>query len=174
MVSAVPDLATAVLLAQLASNLLVAAQVTAPTAARAVTMVRDLGVPPQLLAGSLSLALGQRLVREICRVCRVAVPPPPAATLAAHGVEPEEARTLQFFKGKGCPACNTVGYRGRRAIFEMLPAADEVRAAIEHHCPADEVQRAGVEAGMIDLRSRCLTLVRSGVTTFEEFARLRL
>jgi type II secretory ATPase GspE/PulE/Tfp pilus assembly ATPase PilB-like protein len=174
MVSAVPDAATATLLAELASSLLVVAQVTAPTAARAVAAVRELGVAPPLLARALGLAVGQRLVREVCRTCRVAVEVPPAATLAANGIGAEEARSLQFFRGDGCAACHTVGYRGRRAVFETLPATSDVRAAVEAGCPAEEIHRAGLDGGMIDLRSRCLALVRSGLTTFEEFARLSL
>ena len=79
-----------------------------------------------------------------------------------------------FFKGKGCPTCNTIGYRGRRAIFEAIPASAEVRSALERGRPADEVAAAAVESGMITIRERALGLVKSGVTSFDEFARLRL
>ncbi|MGE5126440.1 MAG: GspE/PulE family protein [Betaproteobacteria bacterium] len=174
MVSAVPDQGTAVLATQLAASLLVVAQVGASTAAQAAVALRELGAAPQALASCLGLVTSQRLVRQVCRICRVPAEPPPAQTLEAHGIAPEEARTLQFFKGKGCPTCNTIGYRGRRAVFETLPASVEVRAAIEQGRSADEVERAALETGMISVRERCLTLVRTGVTSFDEFARLRL
>ena len=174
MVSAVPDHGTAVLVSQLASSLLVIAQVTATGAARAVIALRDLGVPPQLLAGSLGLVTGQRLVRTVCRICRTQVTPPPPQTLAAHGIDENEARSLLFFKGKGCPTCNTVGYRGRRAVFEALPATEAVRSTIEHGGGAKDIERAALDTGMIGIRERCLALIKSGVTTFDEFARLRL
>ncbi len=174
MVSAVPDQGTAVLVTQLAGSLLVVAQVGASTAAQAAIALRELGAAPQALASCLGLVTSQRLVRQICRICRIPAEPPPAQTLEAHGITPEEARALQFFKGKGCPTCNTIGYRGRRAVFETMPASAEVRAAIEQGGSADDVERAALESGMIGVRERCLALVRSGVTSFDEFARLRL
>ncbi len=174
MVSSIPDHGTGVLVAQLAGSLLVVGQVTAPSAARGLVALRELGVPPQLLGGSLALVTGQRLVRTICRICREPAEPPPLQTLAAHGIEAEDARQMRFFKGRGCPTCNTIGYRGRRAVFETIPASPEVREAVEGGRPAGDVEAAAAETGMVSIRERCLALVREGVTTFEEFARLRL
>jgi type IV pilus assembly protein PilB len=174
MLFAVPDYGTALLASQLASSLLVVGRTTAGSAARGVAALRDLGVPPPVLAGSLGLVLSQRLVRTICRICRTPADAPAAQTLAAHGIDRDEAQSLAFFRGKGCPTCNTIGYRGRRAVFEALPAGPEVRQAIEEGRSAAEIEAAAVEGGMITLRERALALVRSGVTTFDEFARLRL
>jgi type IV pilus assembly protein PilB len=174
MLAAIPDYASAVVAAQLASSLLVVGQATASSAARGLVALRDLGVPAQLLAGSLGLVLGQRLVRTLCRICQVPAEAPASQTLAAHGIDRDEAQTLSFFKGKGCPSCNTVGYRGRRAVFEALPASPEVRSALESGRSAKEIEEAAIESGMITIRERVLALVRSGVTTFDEFARLRL
>ena len=174
MLFSVPDYGTALLATQLASSLLVIGRTTAGGAARALVALRDLGVPPQVLAGSLGLVLSQRLVRTICRICQVPAEPPSAQTLAAHGIERDEAQALAFFKGKGCPTCNTIGYRGRRAVFEALPASPEVRTAVEQGRSVAEIEAAAVEGGMITLREHALALVRSGVTTFDEFARLRL
>jgi type IV pilus assembly protein PilB len=174
MLSAVPDYGTAVVAFQLASSLLVVGQATAASGSRGLVAVRELGVPPQLLASSLGLVLGQRLVRTICRICRTPAEPPSAQTLAAHGIDRDEAASLSFFRGKGCPTCNTIGYRGRRAVFEALPASPEVRSALERGQGAKEVEEAAIESGMITIRERALGLVRTGVTTFDEFARLRL
>jgi type II secretory ATPase GspE/PulE/Tfp pilus assembly ATPase PilB-like protein len=174
MLSYLPDMGTAIPVAQLASSLLVVGAVTAPTAARGLASLREIGVPSSLLAGSLGLVTGQRLVRTICRICRQPADSPSPQTLAAHGIEPEEARVLRFFKGKGCPTCNTIGYRGRRAVFELLPATPEVRSALEQGRPAAEIETAALATGMVSMRERCLALVREGVTSFDEFARLRL
>jgi type IV pilus assembly protein PilB len=171
MLSAVPDFSTAVVAAQLASSLLVVAQIPALSAARGLVSLRDLGVPGQLISSSLSLVLGQRLVRTICRICQAPAEAPPGQTLAAHGIQREEAENLAFFKGKGCPSCNTIGYRGRRAV---IPASPEVRSAIEQGSPLKEIEEAALASGTVSMRERCLALVKSGVTTFDEFARLRL
>jgi type II secretory ATPase GspE/PulE/Tfp pilus assembly ATPase PilB-like protein len=174
MLSALPDRGTAELASQLASSVLVVAVLPAQTAAQAVTTMVQMGVPPQLVAASLSLVTCQRLVRQICRICREPAPPPAAQTLAAHGIPPEQAARLQFFRGKGCPTCNQVGYRGRRAIFEVLPGTAEIRAAVLAGQDVPALARLGAAAGMVGLRERCLALVRDGLTTFDEFTRLRL
>jgi type IV pilus assembly protein PilB len=170
----VPDRTTALMATQLASSLLVLPMITAQTAAEAVTSFVELGVPPPLLATCLSGVLCQRLVRMICRICRQPAEPPAPQTLAHHGISAEEAATLRFFRGRGCPTCNTVGYRGRRAVFEMLPGAPEVRAVLQGGVSALELETVAVGAGMRTMRNRCLDLVRAGVTTFDEFSRLRL
>src|SRR5262249_54787223 len=157
-----------------ASSRLVVAKATSATAARGLVGLRDMGAPPHLLAGSLGLVLGQRLIRTLCRICRVEAEPPAAQTLESHRIGPYEAAKLVFYKGKGCPTCNTIGYRGRRAIFEAVPASPEVRSALERGLSADQLEAAAVESGMITIRERALGLVRAGVTSFDEFARLRL
>jgi type II secretory ATPase GspE/PulE/Tfp pilus assembly ATPase PilB-like protein len=174
MLSSVPDCGTALVATQLACSLLVVAQASATSAARGIVALRDLGVPAPLLASSLGLVTGQRLVRTICRICRVPAEAPPLQTLAAHGIDADEAREMTFFKGKGCPSCNTIGYRGRRAVFETLPATPEVRQALEQGKGTQQVEEAALDTGMISIRERCLGLVKQGVTSFDEFARLRL
>jgi type IV pilus assembly protein PilB len=174
MLSAIPDRGTALLATQLASSILVVSQITAQSAALAVTALMELGVPPQTLAGCLAAVSCQRLVRQVCRICRLPTEPPAAQTLASHGLTPEEAASLKFFRGKGCPTCNTVGYRGRRAVFEVLSGVAEVRAAIQSGLPAADIESMAVGGGMRTIHDRTLQLVREGVTTFDEFARLRL
>jgi type II secretory ATPase GspE/PulE/Tfp pilus assembly ATPase PilB-like protein len=174
MLSAVPDEATAVAATRIASSRLVVATETAQSAAQGLVAFQERGVPPQQLAGSLAAVTGQRLVRTICRSCRTDAEPPADQTLSAHGIPPEEAGTLSFYRGQGCPACNNVGYRGRRAIFEVMPGTPEVRGAVENGLSASELEVMATAAGMTTIRDRCLHLVREGITTFDEFTRLKL
>lgn len=172
--SGVPDPAVAALVAQLASSVLVMAAMTASTAARGVRAFMDLGVAPQAVADTLTAVTCQRLVRRICDSCRHPVDPPAAQTLAHHGISAEEAQSLRFFRGKGCASCNRVGYRGRRAIFEVLAGTDEVLSVVAADLGPDEIETLAAGSGMSTLRERCLALVTEGVTTFDEFTRLRL
>lgn len=172
--SHVPNRTTALMATQLASSLLVLPTLTAQNAVGALSAFVQLGVPAPLIATCLSAVTCQRLVRTICRICRVPADPPPAQTLAHHGLSPEQSATLRFFKGRGCPTCNTVGYRGRRAVFEVMPGSPEVRAALQRNASAGELQSVAAGTGVRTLRDRCLDLVREGLTTFDEFARLRL
>jgi type IV pilus assembly protein PilB len=172
--SSVPDRATALLATQLASSVLVVAVMPAQTAGGAVSNLIEMGVPPQVLAGALAGVTCQRLVRVICRICREPAEAPAPQTLANHGIGADEAAQLHFFRGRGCPTCNKVGYRGRRAIFEVMNGAPETRGAIQSGLSAAEIESMAIGGGMTTLRARCLQLVREGTTTFDEFARLRL
>jgi type II secretory ATPase GspE/PulE/Tfp pilus assembly ATPase PilB-like protein len=174
MLSTIPDHATALLAAQLSTSLLLVANHPAPSAVQGLASLIEQGVPSQLLATTLGAVTGQRLVRVICRICCQPAEAPAMQTLLAHGISEEDAATLRYFKGRGCPTCNTVGYRGRRAVFEVLPGTPEVRHAIEEGLPPAELEAIGVIGGMKTMRERCLDLIRNGITTFDEFSRLRL
>ncbi|HUG54209.1 MAG TPA: ATPase, T2SS/T4P/T4SS family [Vicinamibacteria bacterium] len=171
---ALPDAATARIATQLGHSLLVVAVVPGRRATEAVAGLLQMGVPRLAVAGALAAVTSQRLVRQTCRVCREPAEPPPARTLELHGITPEEAASLRFFRGRGCPACNRVGYRGRRAIFEVLTATPDLQEAVEAGRPADDLETIALAAGMRTLRERCLALVSEGATTFDEFVRLKL
>lgn len=172
--SALPDSGTAHLATQLASSSMVVALATAQSAAQALTNLLQLGIPRPLLSGCLSAVTCQRLVRQVCRICRIPADPPAPQTLALHGIPPAEAAGLAFFRGRGCPTCNRVGYRGRRAIFEVLTGAPEVKTTVLNAMSTPEIEAVAVGTGMVTLRDRALELVRDGVTTFDEFVRLKL
>jgi type IV pilus assembly protein PilB len=174
MLSAIPDPATAGLVVQLAPSVLVVAVLHAQSAGQAVASLLSMGVTPHILAHSLMTVTCQRLVRKVCTICRQPLDRPAPQTLALHGIDAAEAETLHFFRGKGCPSCNKIGYRGRRAVFEVLGIGEDVRNGILSNLPADEITSLALRAGMQPIRSRCLELVRQGVTTFDEFMRLRL
>jgi type IV pilus assembly protein PilB len=170
----VPDPATALLVTQVASSLLVVCVMPAQSAAQAVATFIDLGVPRHLLAGALGAVSCQRLVRKICPICRETAQPPSSQHLAQRGIPAEDVSRLRFFRGRGCPSCNRVGYRGRQAIFEVLTAAPEVTAAIASGMAAGDVEILARGSGMKLLRERGIEMMRDGVTTFEEFGGLRL
>ena len=174
MLSGVPGPRVARLAAQLAGSVLVVAALPAQTAARGVRAFLDLGAAPQAVSATIAAVTCQRLVRRICEACRQPTEPPAPQTLAHHGIGADEAPSLRFFRGKGCPACNKIGYRGRRAIFEVLAGTDEVRSAVAADLGPDEIETLAAGSGMRTLRERCLDLVTEGVTTFDEFTRLRL
>jgi type II secretory ATPase GspE/PulE/Tfp pilus assembly ATPase PilB-like protein len=170
----VPDPASALLAAQVAGSVLVVCVMPAQSTAQAIASFLEMGVPRQVLAGSLSAATCQRLVRRICPICREAVRGPSPQTLAYSGIAPEDVARLAFYRGKGCPSCNRVGYRGRQAIFEVLTGAPEVVAGIMNGLPPADIEILAKGSGMKLLRERAIELVAQGVTTFDEFQGLRL
>lgn len=170
----VPDKGTAQLATQLSSSVLVIAVIPAPSASQAVSAFLDLGAPAAGVSSTLAAVTGQRLVRKICPICKEKTEAPASQTLALHGLTAPEADGMTFFRGKGCPKCNRVGYRGRRAVFEVLTAAPEVKSAVSFRQTVAELEALAIGAGMTPLRSRTLDLVRDGTTTFDEFVKLKL
>jgi type IV pilus assembly protein PilB len=162
------------LIAQLATSILIVALLPAQTAGQAISALMALGVPPPMASSALTTVTCQRLIRRVCVICRQPADAPAAQTLSLHGISAEEAQNLAFFRGKGCPTCNKVGYRGRQAVFEVMTATPEVRGGILSGLTGEELQTLGIGSGMRTIRQRCLDLVREGITTFDEFARLRL
>ena len=130
-VSSIPDRETATLVAQLATSILVVALSPAQTAGQAISAFMALGVAPPMVTSALTTVTCQRLIRRVCVICRQPADAPAAQTLSLHGIAPEEAQSLTFFRGKGCPTCNKVGYRGRQAVFEVMTVTPEVRGGIQ-------------------------------------------
>ena len=144
--------------------------------ARRCTRLLQLGVPPQLLARArLAAVTCQRLVRQICRICREPAEPPAPQTLAHHGDRPEEAADAEVLPGQGLPDLQQGGLpRPPRDLRGDERGRPRSAPPSLNELPAAEIEAVAVGTGMTTLRERCLELVREGVTTFDEFVRLRL
>ncbi|HEY6477780.1 MAG TPA: type II secretion system ATPase GspE [Polyangia bacterium] len=156
-------------------------------AAGAINRLVDLGVQPFLVASSLMALLAQRLVRRLCRECRE-VYQPAAEDLASIGIDPAlfaqgKARRVHFkgdeawvpppgmlFRARegGCPACLGAGYKGRTAIYELLPIDEKIRQLTIKNSDAQAVKAQGMRAGMRTLREDGAQKVLAGMTTAAE------
>ena len=130
----------------------------------------DIGIPPYLLASSLTMVLSQRLGRRLCHKCRE-----PASydkkELLAVGFKEEEIEDLNLFKAKGCSECNGLGYKGRVGFFELMEVTDEVAKAIQAEVSEEQLRKIAVQEGMYTLRQAALQKAREGVTSLEEVLR---
>lgn len=136
----------------------------------AVTRLMNMGVEPFLVATSVHLICAQRLIRRICVQCKA------QRTVALRdlldlGFTPEEAKDVTVFEGKGCPACNNTGYKGRVGLYEVMSIDEELRDLILVGASATELKRKAVERGMLTLRRSGLEKVKQGITTIEEVVR---
>jgi type IV pilus assembly protein PilB len=127
----------------------------AHNAAAAIARLRDLGVDPSLVAGSLNCVVAQRLARRLCPDCRVAEEP---------------TNEGQLYRAVGCTACGGTGYRGRVALREVLPVQGEIRALVERS--AEEIFAAAVRHGMTTLRDDGMRLALAGETSVDEIRRV--
>ncbi|HEX4630155.1 MAG TPA: GspE/PulE family protein [Chthoniobacterales bacterium] len=133
----------------------------------AITRLIDMGVEPFLISSTLEAVLGQRLLRSICPQCRTPYRPSDLL-LAELGFSPRDVGDREFFRGKGCDACDQTGYKGRKGIFELLKIADPLRELINERAPTVTLKEKAVELGMITLRQDGLRSVFAGDTTIDE------
>jgi len=135
-----------------------------------ITRLMNMGIEPFLVATSVHLICAQRLVRRICKDCAEPVEVP-AQALIEEGYTPEEAKTVQIMKGKGCATCNKTGYKGRTGLYEVMEVDDEIKELVLVGASALELKKKAIERGMITLRRSGLMKVAQGWTTLEEVAR---
>jgi type IV pilus assembly protein PilB len=136
-----------------------------------INRLLNMGIEPFLVSSSVILILAQRLARKVCLNCK-AEEKVPAPALLKVGFSDEEANTMKCYKGKGCPTCNGSGYKGRIALYEVMPVKDELKELILEGASADEIKKASVRLGMKTLRMSGLTKVKEGVTSIEEILRV--
>jgi type IV pilus assembly protein PilB len=136
-----------------------------------VARLLDMGIPPFLVSSALTLILAQRLGRRVCKECKQPYEAD-EESLVPYGHVPQGAGKLTLYKGKGCHVCSFTGMKGRVAIYEVMPIADEVREMILRNAPTAELRDAAVKHGMKTLRQNALQKVIEGVTTIEEVLRV--
>jgi type IV pilus assembly protein PilB len=133
----------------------------------AITRLIDMGLEPFLISAAIEGVLGQRLLRRICKNCRVAFEPD-QETVALLQVDPVEIANKQFFFGKGCPECNKSGYKGRQGLFELMIVNDPLRELITKKSPTLVLKQKSIEFGMRTLRDDGLRAIFDGQTTIDE------
>tara|TARA_B100001175_G_C19417632_1_gene594441 strand:- start:89 stop:1171 length:1083 start_codon:yes stop_codon:yes gene_type:complete len=148
---------------------LVFSTVHANDAPGTITRLLDIGIAPFLVGSCLNLVMAQRLVRRICSNCKEEYKPTPEE-LNLVGLE-EKRLNGNLCRGKGCADCRNTGYKGRLAIFEMIPMARDIRKLVFDNANEDEIRQASLKNGMITLREAGLSRVLDGTTTIEEVMR---
>ena len=138
-----------------------------------INRLLNMGVEPFLVASSVNLILAQRLARLICANCKEPAELSPQA-LIDIGVPEEEVGTFTPFHGVGCPACNGSGYRGRIALYEVMPVTEDIRELVLNGASANEIKRAAVANGMKTLRMSGILKLKQGLTTIHEVVRVTM
>ena len=140
-------------------------------APRTISRLLNMGVEPFLVSASVVLILAQRLCRKVCEQCKEEVEAPDS-TLVNIGFSQEEVGTFKAYKGKGCSACSETGYKGRIALYEVMPAREEIKEMIVKGATTSEIKKAAMRLGMKTLRMSGLTKIKEGVTSIEEVLRV--
>ncbi len=129
----------------------------------------DMRVKPYLLSSSLVGVIAQRLVRRVCQDC-VRYEEPDKALLERWEIDP--ALIKRWAVPRGCPTCNRTGYKGRKAVFEILRVDESLRAMILQSESSISIREAARSRGLSSLRAAGIRLVAQGITTIDELARV--
>ncbi|MDT8272323.1 MAG: type IV-A pilus assembly ATPase PilB [Desulfomonilia bacterium] len=135
-----------------------------------VNRLLNMGVEPFLVASSVNLIVAQRLARKVCPQCKteddISV-----ETLVQMGMDEELAKNITCFTGKGCSMCGNTGYKGRIALYEVMPVVEEIKELVLMGASATEIKNTAMSRGMKSLRQSGLTKVAEGVTSVAEILR---
>lgn len=154
--------------ASITGHLVISTLHTNSTAA-SITRLIDMGVEPYLIGDSVVGIIAQRLVRKLCPRCR-----------KAREATDQEKKLLMVpasmpqmvYEPVGCEECGGIGYRGRTAIYEIMPVTARLRNRIHDKVTADELQEIAVSEGMSTLRMAAAKKVKEGITSCAEMIKV--
>jgi type IV pilus assembly protein PilB len=135
-----------------------------------VSRLLNMGIEPFLVTASVNLVLAQRLARRICMDCKVPGEKHPEA-LAKMGMSEDQIRGAKIMKGKGCATCNNTGYKGRVALYEVMPFFDPLKELVLQGASAAEIKAEMIRQGVQSLRMAGVQKILEGMTTPEEVLR---
>ena len=148
------------------------------SAVETLTRIDNMGVQPFLMASSIECIIAQRLVRKVCDKCKYEEPADP--NLLEHikkvislvhpdeKLDPKMVEEMKFYKGKGCEACDGIGYHGRLGLYEVMKINNELRKAILKRASPIEVEEIAMRTGMVTLEQAGLIKALQGETSIEE------
>ncbi|MFH1707753.1 MAG: ATPase, T2SS/T4P/T4SS family [Planctomycetota bacterium] len=137
----------------------------------AITRLTDMGVRPFLVASSIQAILAQRLMRVICPNCREPYEPD-ISQVAMMGLSPDQLAGRVFYHGRGCDQCGGHGYRGRKAVFELMVMNSALKKMAFDKLPSNLIRKEAISSGMRTLFQDGIRKVLAGVTTIEEILRI--
>ncbi len=139
-------------------------------AASSISRLLDMGIKAYLVSAAVKGIIAQRLVRTICPYCEEEyVPTEDELALLSHNAWRIDGNTIK--RGQGCRLCNYTGYRGRKAVHEILIVDRHIRQMIFDESKIESINDYSIEQGMRTLQDNCISLIMSGETTIEEYVR---
>jgi type IV pilus assembly protein PilB len=183
MVGEVRDLETAEIAIQAAlTGHLVLSTIHTNDAAGTVPRLLSMGAKPFLIAPSLNAMIGQRLVRRVCRRCQAEIKPAEEHLKRARelleALPPEEKknidfRKLKFYAGKGCEACQEIGYKGRIGIYEIMTMNEEVqKLVLSGQASEYDMRNVAAKYGMVTMVQDGILKALEGITSLDEVFRV--
>ncbi|MCU0661885.1 MAG: type IV-A pilus assembly ATPase PilB [Myxococcota bacterium] len=136
-----------------------------------ISRMLNMGVEPFLVTASVNLIVAQRLGRKLCVECKREIKPEKSVLIDA-GVPEAELAAFRVFEPVGCPACNSSGYKGRVALYEVMKFKDELKDLVLQGCSTAELKAEAIRLGMQTLRASGLKKIKEGITSIAEVLRV--
>ncbi|TRZ98522.1 MAG: type IV-A pilus assembly ATPase PilB [Nitrospiraceae bacterium] len=133
-----------------------------------INRLLNMGIEPFLVASSVILIIAQRLCRRICGGCKEPDPSVTPEVLKEWGMKDEDIAKATPMKGTGCDKCNNKGYKGRVALFQIMPITENIRLGILRAASTDELKKISLEEGCRNIRMSGHHRVAQGITTISE------
>ena len=151
-------------------------------AAGAIPRLNNMGIEPFLIASSLDIIVGQRLVRRLCKNCKEEIDLPPSVRegIVADLEKIKECNPVDakrviepyvFFQGTGCPKCHGTGYLGRVGIYEVMEVTEAIQDLTLKRAAAADIQKQAQNEGMITMYQDGLLKAIAGLTSLNEILR---
>ena len=133
-----------------------------------ISRLLNMGIEPFLVTASLNLILAQRLARKLCQSCKRPVKEVDEQGLLDAGIPGDRIGQFTLYEPAGCRDCNDRGYRGRVALYEVMPFWDGLKELVINGASAAELKQEAIRLGMQTLRTAGLEKVMGGTTTLSE------
>ena len=132
-----------------------------------ISRLLNMGIEPFLVTSSVNLILAQRLARRLCTECKKPAEVSEQALLDL-GVPADELGTFTVYEPEGCDVCNKRGYKGRVAIYEVMPFWDGLKELVINGASTAELKQEAIRLGMVTLRMAAINKLKLGMTSIEE------
>jgi len=138
-----------------------------------VNRLLNMGIEPFLVSSACNLILAQRLARKICVKCKERIEVPEKA-LVDLGITREQAEKANISHGKGCSECNGTGYKGRIALYEVMPFSEGIKDMVLNGGSSADIKRQAIKDGVKTLRMSGISKVLEGMSAMEEVLRVTM
>jgi type IV pilus assembly protein PilB len=132
-----------------------------------ISRLLNMGVEPFMVTASVNLILAQRLARRLCQECKKPAEVTDEALLDI-GVPAEQLGTFTVYEPNGCGVCNDRGYKGRVAIYEVMPFWDGLKELVINGASSAELKAEAMRLGMVTLRMAAINKLKEGMTSIDE------
>jgi type IV pilus assembly protein PilB len=137
-----------------------------------INRLLNMGIEPFLVASSVNCIVAQRLARRICEGCKEKDPDIEVSALIEAGMSEDAAADVVTVRGQGCKNCSDTGFKGRMAVYEVMPMHEELKEFVLNGASALDLKREAIRLGMQSLRQSALKKLGEGVTTLSEVLRV--